>query len=277
MTIANAEMAKAWDGDEGAHWTEFASRYDAAAAGYWLNFLASGHVRPSDRVLDIGCGTGESVVDMAATASSVVGVDLSAQMLELAGERCRQSGRTNAELVQGDAQVQPFATASFDLVVSRFGAMFFGDPVAAFTNIAAATKASGRLALLAWQGLGENEWLTVIRNALAAGRDLPAPEPGHPGPFGLADPAGVTRILEAAGFGDIHIEGQHEPIRFGSDAEDAWSFMQHIGMVKGLSHGLEEAAREDAIAKLRTELEAHASADGVTFGSAAWLITATRP
>lgn len=201
MTIANVEMAKAWDGEEGDDWTEFADRYDACGARTWRRFLDAELILPTDRVLDVGCGTGQSTRDAAGAAASgsVLGVDLSARMLELARERSRAEGLTNTEFVQADAQVHPFEEAAFDIAISRFGAMFFADRAAAFGNIARAVRPGGRLALLGWRELAENEWLIEFRDALAAGRTLPVPPNGGPGPFGLADPDRLRPVLVAAG------------------------------------------------------------------------------
>jgi SAM-dependent methyltransferase len=274
MTIANVDMAKAWDGEEGDHWTEFADRYDAVGVGHWKRFLDAGLVATGDRVLDIGCGTGESTIDSSRIAATALGMDLSSRMLGLARERAKAAGVANVDFVQGDAQVHPFEAGSGDVAISRFGAMFFGDPVAAFANIARATRPGGRLALLSWQGLSANEWLVVFREALAAGRTLPEPPMGGPGPFGLADPDGVRKVLTDAGYRDVELTPSEVPMIFGRDPEDAWSFVQHQGIVKGLSHGLDDAAKAAAHDRLRSELAAHASPDGVQFGSAAWLITA---
>ncbi len=205
-----------------------------------------------------------------------MGVDLSSRMLALAGERTRAEGITNVEYVQADAQVHRFDEQAFDVAISRFGAMFFADPVAAFRNIGTALRADGRLALLAWQGLMENEWLMEIREALAAGRTLPLPPAGTPGPFGLADPDGVRRILDEAGFTDIELIPLEEQVCFGSDAEDAWSYVGNLGIVKGLSHGLDDATKSKALDQLKQVLTAHETADGVLFNCAAWLITARR-
>ncbi|HLG00882.1 MAG TPA: methyltransferase domain-containing protein [Acidimicrobiia bacterium] len=278
MTMANSEQAAAWDGDEGEHWTEFADYYDAAANAHWQAFLASEPVARGDRVLDVGCGTGLSTRDAARVASdgAALGIDLSAGMLALAAERSRAEGLENVEFVQGDAQVHRFAESAFDVAISRFGAMFFGDPDAAFRNIASAVRPGGDVALLAWRGLSENEWLREFRGALAAGRDLPAPPPGAPGPFGLADPDGVRRLLGDAGFEDVALTASNQPIWFGKDAEDAWSFVRHQGLVRGLTQDLDDATRARALDDLQQVLADHATADGVVFASAAWIINARR-
>lgn len=276
--IANEEMAKAWDGHEGEHWTEFADRYDAAGADFWQRFLAADLIAANDQVLDIGCGTGQSTRDAAraAASGSALGVDLSAQMLDEARARAMAAGVSNIAFEQADAQVHPFAAGSYDIAISRFGAMFFADRAAAFANIARALRPGGRLALLAWRGFADNSWLVEIRDSLAAGRDLPTPPLGLPGPFGLADREPASAMLAAAGFVDVVFTEVSESMRFGRDAEDAWSFVRHMGIAKGLSAELDDATRTSAQDTLRSLLAARETSGGVEFAGSAWLITASR-
>jgi SAM-dependent methyltransferase len=278
MEIANAEQAEAWNGHEGDHWTEHADRYDRASRRHWQRFLDAGLISSSDAVLDVGCGTGKSTRDAARLArqGSVLGVDLSATMLERARQRSQAEGLANVTYLQGDAQVHPFDAKAFDTAMSCFGAMFFGDPVAAFTNIGRGVRPGGRLALLAWRELARNEWLLALRQALAVGRQLPVPPPDAPTPFALADPDRVRAILGAAGFKEIGLEPVDEPIEFGSDADDAYAFMRTLGIVEGLTHDLDDAGRAQAMVELQQTVAAHDSADGVLFGTSAWLITARR-
>jgi SAM-dependent methyltransferase len=278
MTIANQEMAAAWDGHEGDVWTEHAERYDLTGKRIWKAFLDRRPISERDRILDIGCGTGRSTLDAArlAPAGHALGVDLSARMLERARERSAAEGIANVRFVQADAQVHPFDD-TFDVAISSFGAMFFADPDAAFGNIGGALRPGGRLAILAWQELARNEWLTVLREALALGRDLPQPPPSAPGPFGLADPDHVRRVLDAAGFEDIHLEPIEEPVNLGADADDAFSFVLTFGIVEGLTQDLDAASRARALEQVHRALEAHDTGDGVLLGSSAWLITAQRP
>ena len=192
--IANTEQAAAWDGHEGDHWTEHADRYDAAGRRHWQRFLDADLVTPDEVVLDIGCGTGKSTRDLAriVVKGSATGIDLSAAMLNRAREQSEAEGITNVTYVQGDAQAHRFNEAAFDLAISSFGAMFFGDPVAAFANIATGVRPGGRLALLAWRELARNEWLTELRAALAVGRELPMPPPDAPTPSRWPTPTGFA-------------------------------------------------------------------------------------
>lgn len=277
--VVNVEQAAGWDGDEGDRWTEHEERYDAAARRHGRRLLEAARISADDRVLDIGCGCGGSTRDVARIAVSgmALGVDLSARMIARARERSRAEGLTNIRFEQADAQVYPFEEQSFDLAISRFGAMFFGDPVAAFRNVGRALRPGGRLALLSWRELGRNEWLSALRGALAAGRTLPEPPVGAPGPFGLADPGAVRRILADAGFEGVDLEEVNEPVYVGADADDASGFVRTMGVTKGMLGDLDEAATARALEALRTTLAAHETGEGVLLGSSAWLITAHRP
>lgn len=276
MQIANVEQAAAWDGEEGHSWAEHTDRYDRASRRHLAHLLQL--VQAEDQIIDIGCGCGAPTRDAAriARSGSAVGVDLSGPMLAVARERAQAEGLTNVEFIQADAQVHPFPPRGADLVISSFGAMFFGDPVAAFTNIGAALHPGGRLALLAWRELDRNEWLMTVRGALALGRDLGMPPPGAPTPFSLADPDIVRDRLGASGFVDLDFAAIDEPIDLGTDGNDAFEFMRHAGIVKGLLHDLDDGDRAEGLASLRAALAAREAPDGVLLGSSAWLITARR-
>ncbi len=130
---------------------------------------------------------------------------------------------------------------------------------------------------MAWRELADNEWLVAIRDALAAGRTLPVPAAGAPGPFGLADRDHTERVLAAAGFEDVGLERVDGPVRFGTDADDAYSFMSTLGMTRGLTQDLDDAGRAAALEALHASLREHETGDGVLFGASAWLVRASRP
>lgn len=274
--LANAEMAAAWDGEEGGSWARDWRSYDRSISRYQQVLDAAAAIARGERVLDIGCGNGESTRAAAKAAShgSVLGVDLSKAMLERARDLSAAEELVNVEFEQADAQIHPFEPGAYDVVISRFGAMFFTDRVAAFRNIHRAIRSRGRLVILAWQGLSQNEWIREIRTALSAERDLPSPSPGIAGPFGLADPDGVEAALEAAGYDRVAIASVEEPISAGTDVEDAYRFFCGMGMVRGLVADLDARSRSRALRSLREMLAAHTTAEGVKLGSAAWLITA---
>lgn len=276
VAATNTDQLAAWDGSEGQYWAAHADRYDAAVAGYHGALLDLAAIGGNDRVLDVGCGTGQTTRDAArlAVAGSAVGVDLSSAMLAVARSRAERDGLHNVAFLHADVQLYPFEPASFDLAVSRTGAMFFGDPEAAYANIARALRPGGRLALAVWQAASENEWFTAFTGALAAGRDLPGPPPGAPHPFSMSDPRRVSGLLTAAGFTEVVVSGARRPMTFGADARDAHAFV--LGQLGWLVADLDETRREAAVRALMQTMQEHEKSDGVSFGSAMWLIAARR-
>jgi SAM-dependent methyltransferase len=271
-TIANTEMAQAWNGPEGDDWARDWEHYDAGVVAYHRRLVEAAAVQPGERVLDVGCGNGQVARELAAAGAKAVGIDLSRQMVA----RARELAGGSAEFVEGDAQVHPFADGEFDVVVSRFGAMFFGDRRAAFRNLARATAPGGRIVLAAWAALDQQQWLQEIRGALALGRDLPAPPPGAPSPFGLADVDTATAVLREAGYGDATATLLTEDFVAGTDADDAYAFIGSSGVVRGLLEGLPPEQQEEGRANLRTALASHDTGHGVVFASNVWLYTGTR-
>ena len=272
----NSAQLDAWDGNEGRFWAEHAEQFDRAVVRYDAPLFDAAAIGPTDRVLDIGCGSGGTSRSAARRApqGSVVGVDLSAAMLEAGRGAAAVEGLTGVKFLQADAQIHAFRPGAFDVVVSRTGGMFFGDPVAAWANIGRALRPGGRLAMLAWQPLDANEWITAIRTALATGRTLPAPPPEAPGPFAFGEPDRVRGVLGAAGFADVEVHGLTEPMWFGADAEQAVAFV--LGVSGWMLDGLDDDGRARALAALRRTVGEHSGPDGIEFGSAMWLVTARR-
>lgn len=274
---SNASQRDNWDGDGGAFWAEHIYRFEGGTAAYRPAFHAAAAVQTTDVVLDVGCGAGRTTIEAARAApdGEALGVDLSGPMLAIARRRAEDQGVTNTGFMHADAQVHPFEPASVDVVASWHGSMFFGDPVAAFTNIGRALRPGGRLALLTWQPLGLQEWMRSFFGALAAGREPFAPPADGPSPLGLSDPQRVRTLLGTAGFTGVELTDLREPMWFGVDAEDAFAFVagHHAWMLRDL----DDDARAGALDELRADLAAHLGDDGVTYESACWLVTARRP
>lgn len=280
MNVANpvnASQAEAWDGDEGAHWVLHQEWYESLVSGFTPRLLDAARIGRGDRVLDLGCGCGQTTRLAARRAPDgfAVGIDLSRVMLERAREDAWDESLPNVSFGHGDAQVHPFSAASFDVALSRFGVMFFDDPRAAFTNIGRALVPGGRLAFLCWQDLLVNEWLAVPAGAALA--HVPVPElggEGEPGPFSLSDPDRVTAVLTAAGFQDISIEAVDAAMRLGDDADDAVGFLRGTGLARTLLDQVDTATADAALGAVADALRAHESDDGVNLHGAAWLVVA---
>jgi SAM-dependent methyltransferase len=273
---ANTEQLRAWDGDEGAYWSAHAERFDRCIAAHHGPFLDAAAITNGHRVLDVGCGTGQTTRDAARAApdGSALGVDLSSAMLDVARRRAAHEALANVRFEQADAQIHPFEPETFDIAIGRTSAMFFGDRVAGLANVGRALRPGARLVLLTWQPLPHNEWIRELATALAAGRGVPAPPPGAPGPFTLAEPDVIDAVLTAAGYTNIVLDDRRESMWFGSDADDACEFV--LGLMGWMLDGLDDAGRARALDALRATTHDHETADGVLYDSAAWIIRATR-
>lgn len=276
--IVNVDQAAAWDGPQGDVWVEREETLNASLVPHTDVLLDAAEVRPADRVLDVGCGTGATTRACARRTpdGDVLGVDLSSAMLRRARERAEDDGMQNVSFEQGDAQVHPFPPERFDLVVSRFGIMFFADPVAAFANLRSATAPGGRLAAVVWQGVERNDWIALPRTALALGRDLPPIPSDAPGPMGLADADRTHRLLTDAGWSDVHLDDESVPYTFGPDVESAVEHASNVGMLRALLEGLDREHTAQAVDALRAVMAEHATGDGVRLDSRVWVIRATQ-
>lgn len=252
--------------------------YDAELSRYHRLLREAVDVRSGDRVVDIGCGAGQTTRDAArlAIGGSALGVDVSAEMVARARGIAAAEELANVRFEQADAQVHPFPPEHFTLGVSRFGTMFFTDPVKAFTNIGRALLPGARLVQLVWQDGGRQEWVAAMHRALA-GRDQPPAAAAGDGPFSLADPATADGVLAAAGFTGVRITDVREPVCYGADPDAAVDAVLALRMANDLLVHLDAEETERALDRLRSVMAAHTTADGVWFDSRAWLITAARP
>jgi SAM-dependent methyltransferase len=235
-------------------------------------------LRRHDHVLDIGCGTGSTTREAArmAAAGSATGIDVSAPMIDRARVLTEAEGLRNVTFVHADAQVHPFPPERFDAVISRFGTMFFRDPVAAFANIARALAPAGRLVMMVWQPHERNEWSVVIERSLAAG-DVALPPAREPlDAFSLADPGTVVRTLEAAGLADVTFTDVHEPVYYGPNVATALEWVRRFASTNEVLKAMDPGSAKSALTRLGQNLAAHAGADGVWFDSRAWIIVARR-
>jgi SAM-dependent methyltransferase len=282
MTDADVDWVKRWDGDEGAHWVDEAERYDTMNRAFGEAMLDAANLQPGERVLDIGCGNGATTIEAGRRVrpgGAAVGVDLSSRMLTLAQERAAAAEVGEAEFLQADVQVHAFREGECDVVVSRFGVMFFDNPHAAFANLARALRPGGRMVFVAWQDMTRSEWIMVPGAAAAAHVGLPQGiAPNAPGPFGLADPDRIREILDQAGFTGLSLEELTRPMRIGDDLDDVETFFtRSLPLVRDLLAAAPADKAAAAVDAARTALEPYAGPEGVVMNAnGAWLVTAQR-
>jgi SAM-dependent methyltransferase len=278
--VFNEEQLARWNGIDGEYWTANQDRLDrtlAPVTGPLLEFAAP---RRGSTVIDVGCGCGATTIEIARAvgpSGRVVGIDVSSRMLALAEERLSQFANTTCLL--GDAAELPLRDLSADLIVSRFGVMFFGDPAAAFGNLRTGLAAGGRLRFACWRPINENPWLQIPLHAVYEHAPrLPKPDPEEPGPFAFGDTVRVTRILTAAGFTkpsftplDIQMD-----IAAGGTLEDAVIQSSAMGPAKRALVDQPEDIRVAALVSIRRALTPYASAAGVNLPGAVWLVAADR-
>jgi SAM-dependent methyltransferase len=269
----NRGLLREWDGEHGSYWAEHAATYNASLARYQPGLLAAIGAQPGERILDVGCGSGGLAIDLVrgAPGAIVLGVDLSTAQLAVARQ---QAGEARVTFAQADAQVHDFGARSVDVVVSRTGTMFFTDMVMAFANLADAARPGGRLVMLVWRGIEDNEWLREFFGAIGRVLPMAPPRADAPGPFSLSDPDRVRDLLHGAGWTDVNFTAKDELLCFGPDANTATTFI--VGQMKWLFEKLDEVGKRQAEANLHDVMAAHAGEDGVLLGSGAWIVTARR-
>jgi SAM-dependent methyltransferase len=235
-------------------------------------------IRALDRVLDIGCGAGQTTRDAArlATAGAVLGIDRSEAMIERARALARAAGLPNIEHECADVERYALPREQFDVAISRFGTMFFDDPVAAFYDIRSALRPDGRLVMMVWQQHDRNEWTTSIEGALAPDAPDVALSSTARQPFSLGDPDVVRRILDSARFAAATFDDVHVPEFYGPDVDSAFEFVAGFAIVRETVARLDAHQRDRTLDRLRRMLEAHRRADGVWLDSRAWIVTARR-
>jgi SAM-dependent methyltransferase len=276
--IANRDQYDAWNGDSGERWVADADRRDRVMAPVADALLARAEVSQSENVLDIGCGCGATTLGAAEAAGPdglVLGIDLSAPMLEVARQRAQALGLANVAVVQGDAQSHALPQRRFDVAISRFGTMFFADPAAAFTNIAGFLRVAGRVVIATWQPLVANEWLTVPGAALLRYGSLPDGGNG-PGMFAQSEPDVIVATLQAGGFEVVEVEPTEVTVTLGADTDDATNYLASSGIGRAVLATVAEDQRPAALAAVRGVLAEHAGGDGVRLRAAIWVTRVIR-
>lgn len=283
MTVdsgANADQIAYWNNSAGATWAALQDRLDRQIEPLGQRAMDAGAPKAGEQVLDIGCGCGQTSLELAQRVGpngQVLGVDISEPMLEVARRRGGEAGLANVSFLAADAQTRAFPPGGFDLAFSRFGVMFFDDPTAAFRNIAAALRPDGRLAFVCWRPLAENPWMGApMQAALSLLPPMPPPaDPTAPGPFAFADPERLRGILAAAGLVDIDI-APHDQMIGGNDLDETVAMSLRVGPLGAVLRENPEL-KDGVVGAIREALARHLTPQGVMLASATWIVTAKRP
>lgn len=275
MSEINQNQKEFWNGPGGEAWVVGQETLDAAMRPVTEVLLKAAAVKSTDRVMDIGCGTGETTLEVARTASAALGVDISKPMLALATDRADELGLSNVQFEQRDVQGDALQSDT-TLAMSRFGVMFFEDPVAAFANIRSQMAADGRLCFACWKSPRENEWvslpMSVVRKHI---QDDTPPDPLAPGPFAFADDKRIASILEEAGWRDINIAPTDFDMAWGESPEAAAHGLIERGPLRRIFVGdpsITEETKQTIIKGIQDALPP--SEGGIFLKGAIWIVTA---
>jgi SAM-dependent methyltransferase len=278
---ANEAMIEFWNGPGADRWVGEQARYDAMLDPLTAPLVELVGREPESTLLDVGCGCGSLSLSLAGGRhgqGTVTGIDLSAPMLDLARRRATAAGIDHVDFVLGDAQSHAFDVEAYDTVVSRFGVMFFDDPVAAFSNLARATRRDGRLRCVVWQSALDNEWVTVPFSIASRFIEIPPPD-DSPGPWALADPDRVRGILTDAGWrlDEVDAIDGHLAVGGQSSYAAAVEFAVDQGPMARMLAEADQPTVDTIRAAFDEELAPFYDGEALRLRYAAWLVEATRP
>ena len=272
MTQPNAAQLEYWNGPTGQRWAARQKITDRSLQSISAALMSFAAPRNGMRVLDIGCGAGTTTSQLAQTVAPgrVTGVDISAPMLAVARARAEAS----VDFIEADASTHSFVP-EFDLVFSRFGVMFFADPVAAFSHIKTALRRGGKLAFVCWRAFEENDWAFA---PYSAARDLLSPQdppvPYAPGPFAFADGERLKSILEQSGFQRVRLERLDTVMHMGATVEEAGEEALNLGPLARAASDLDEPTRDKIRARAAAAFEKFKTPAGITPPASCWLVGA---
>jgi ubiquinone/menaquinone biosynthesis C-methylase UbiE len=274
---SNDDQSALWNGQAGHAWVEAQAVLDQMFKPLEELLVAAAAARPACRVLDVGCGTGGTTLAVArrlGTTSHCTGVDISAPMIAAARARAERDGAP-AHFICANAQTYAFETASVDMIISRFGVMFFDDSVAAFSNLRHATRDDAELRFIAWRSPAENPFMTTAERAAAPLLpNIPARQPDAPGQFAFADQHRIRHILEESGWAKIEIRPLDVTCAF-PEAE-LIRYLTRLGPLGRILQNVDEQSRNRIIETVRPAFDAYVHGAEVRFNAACWMVSARR-
>lgn len=269
----DSEQARMWNGPSGRAWIDLQELLDRTYQPFEDLMVQEVAARSPAAVLDVGCGTGSTTLAVARAAgadSACVGVDISAPMIDVARTRAERE-HSHAKFIAADAQTHPFESGSFDLIVSRFGVMFFEDSVAAFANLRRAVRQGAELRTIAWRSPADNPFMTTAERAAAPLLPkLPRRKPDGPGQFAFADPQRVRSILAESGWSAIDIQPIDVACTF--PVSDLETHFIRLGPLGAILQEADDDSRTNVIETVRAAFEPYVHGAEVRFTAACWMI-----
>jgi SAM-dependent methyltransferase len=277
LDAANAKQSAYWNGEAGRRWTAVQQSQDRLLGGITEALFEAAAPRPGEAAIDVGCGAGDTTLRVAALTGAALGVDMSEPMLARARERAAETG-SPARFALADATLYDFSAEAADLMISRFGVMFFAEPARSFANLRRGLKSGGRLAFAAWRHPEHNPWLMVPY--AAALKRLPPQPPlpiDAPGPFAFHDEARVRGVLETAGFSDVRFApcAVELDIADGKGLEEAVDKALTLGPTSRALADQPDEVRAAVREEIRSALSERLRGERVALGGVAWIVRAT--
>ncbi|RDV00555.1 class I SAM-dependent methyltransferase [Trinickia dinghuensis] len=275
MSRLDDEQAKRWNGPAGQAWVDLQGVLDRLFEPFEDLLVEAVSASRGERVLDVGCGTGSTTLAVARQPNAprrCVGIDVSEPMIAAARARAEREG-SSATFIHGNAQNHVLERAGFDVVISRFGVMFFADAVAAFSNLRHATTSDGWLHVIAWRSAAENPFMTTAERAAAPLLpNLPARRSDSPGQFAFADPARVNAVLAESGWSEIDLRPIDVPCVMAK--KDLIPYLSRLGPVGAALQGTKDPTRENIVETVAAAFEPYVHGAEVRFTAACWMVRA---
>ena len=273
MSLANKEQEELWNGRLGKGFLNAGDYIDRLVAPFTQKVIEAVDPKPDDRILDIGCGGGSTTMLLAEAGADIRGIDISEKMISSAKNRSKDI--SNISFETGDAADISLSPV-YSKIFSRFGVMFFSNPVSAFNNLRKGLRPGGSITFICWQAMGKNRWINFAAETLLPfqPKNLPKPDPRNPGGFAFGEKAYIEEILRKSNYADIRINPLETEFNLGKSVEEIMFFNENVGPLSGLLQTLDDSDSAKATQALRDKVEDLMDGDDLFLSAAAWLVTA---
>tara|TARA_B100001057_G_scaffold265168_1_gene265395 strand:- start:170 stop:1021 length:852 start_codon:yes stop_codon:yes gene_type:complete len=278
MKIINQEQKEFWNEKKGEIWVSLESKIDKMLGPLGDQAIKILKPKVGEKILDIGCGTGstsQTLSKLVGESGIITGIDISKPILNFAQKQKENKKIKNINFIQADAQNHQFSDLNFDAVFSRFGIMFFEDPISAFKNIKKSLSCNGRLTFVCWSKREDNDWINLSSNVARQFLELPPKaNPKEPGPFAFEDYFYIEEILIKSGWKNIKIKEYKQNIVIGKTLDYAADFLSRMGPMSVPFENANEQTKEKVISALKECYSQYFTAKGVEFHFSSWIVSA---